>query len=309
MSASTGLLILLVAATTVAGISLAALIRHDRELARIAAELNGRDPASNARLTLQMRSPGLVALASSVNAELEGERERHTADARAQAAFQEDLASLSHDIRTPLAGAQGYLQLAERAADPAERGRYTAQAVERLDAMRSLVDGLFDYAKASDPSLKLEREPVALAPALADVLLSFYPAFAERGWEPRLSFADEDVRMLADPEALARVLTNLVSNALRYGAGAPRITQGLRAKGDGARPQVTLRFSNPVAEPNAIDAARLFDRFYKAEAARTGQGNGLGLAIVAKLVGAMDGTAEARVDGADLVIELALPVA
>lgn len=312
MTVETCLLILFAAAAAVAGAATAALIRHDRELIRLARNLAQRDPEGNARLTLGMRSPGLTALARAVNGELDRERARRIADTRAQAAFQEDLASLSHDIRTPLAGAQGYLQLAERAADPSEQRRYLEQAVDRLQDMRALVDGLFDYAKASDPALELAHEPVALLPALSDALLGFYPAFTARGWEPAIRFADEDARVLADEEALSRVLTNLVSNALRYGTGAPTICQDHRAtdgREDAGGGTVVLTFSNPVAEPSKIDAARLFDRFYKAEAARTGQGNGLGLAIVAKLVGAMGGAAHARIEGGSLVIEIALPAA
>lgn len=283
--------------------ALAALIRlarRDRELARIAAELEAREPEGNARIALEVRSPGLVALARAVNAELDRERDRRVRDLADRGAFQQDLASLSHDIRTPLAGAQGYLQLARRTDDEAARARYTEQAIRRLGSMRELVDGLFDYAKAADPGFAPELVPVALMPAVSDVLVSFYPQFTARGWEPRIDCTDEDARVLADAPSLARALANLVNNALRYGSGAP----GISVRGRGSEIRVTM--SNPVERPGDIDAARLFDRFYKSDAARTGEGSGLGLAIVARLVEAMGGTVSARVEGDELAIELAL---
>lgn len=294
---SAAVLLALVAALAAALIRLA---RRDRELARIAAELEAREPEGNARLALEVRSPGLVALARAVNAELDRERDRHVRDLADRGAFQQDLASLSHDIRTPLAGAQGYLQLARRTGDEAARARYTEQAIRRLGSMRELVDGLFDYAKAADPGFAPELVPVALMPAVSDVLVSFYPQFTARGWEPRIDCADEDARVLADAPSLARALANLVNNALRYGSGAP----GISVRGRG--PEIRVTMSNPVERPGDIDAARLFDRFYKSDAARTGEGSGLGLAIVARLVEAMGGTVSARVEGDELAIELVL---
>lgn len=294
---SAAVFLALVAALVAALIRLA---RRDRELARIAAELEACEPEGNARIALEVRSPGLVALARAVNAELDRERDRRVRDLADRGAFQQDLASLSHDIRTPLAGAQGYLQLARRTGDEAARARYTEQAIRRLGSMRELVDGLFDYAKAADPGFAPELVPVALMPAVSDVLVSFYPQFTARGWEPRIDCADEDARVLADAPSLARALANLVNNALRYGSGAP----GISVRGRGSEIRVTM--SNPVERPGDIDAARLFDRFYKSDAARTGEGSGLGLAIVARLVEAMGGTVSARVEGDELAIELAL---
>ena len=326
MGIETGLIILLVGVTLVAAAATLALWRHDRELTRIAELLDARDrddASVPSQITLEVRSAGLVALARSLNAGLERECERRIAAERAQGAFQQDLASLSHDIRTPLAGAQGYLQLAERATDPAERNRYTEQAVERLDAMRGLVDGLFEYARASDPTFALDLEPLELMPVLSDALLAFYPQLSARGWEPRIECADEEVRVLANRGALDRVLANLTVNALRYGSGAPVVevvasgtpvaaanlgAATKRSQACGPAPHaVAIRLSNPVAEPERIDAERLFDRFYRSDAARTGEGTGLGLAIVARLVAAMDGHVAARLAGTTLTIEVTLP--
>lgn len=300
MSVDIGSAAVLLALVAALAAALIRLVRRDRELARIAAELEAREPEGNARIALEVRSPGLVALARAINAELDRERDRRVRDLADRGAFQQDLASLSHDIRTPLAGAQGYLQLARRTGDEAARARYTEQAIRRLGSMRELVDGLFDYAKAADPGFAPELVPVALMPAVSDVLVSFYPQFTARGWEPRIDCADEDARVLADAPSLARALANLVNNALRYGSGAP----GISVRGRGSEIRVTM--SNPVERPGDIDAARLFDRFYKSDAARTGEGSGLGLAIVARLVEAMGGTVSARVEGDELAIELAL---
>lgn len=272
---------------------------YGHELRRMAAWLRGRDPRSNGRLTTEMPGPGFTAMARAVNGTLdaaEAERRATTAERRQ---FQRDLASLSHDIRTPLMGAKGYASLAADEADPERRAYYLAAAAARLDDMEGLLDSLFAYARAVDPDAEPDVRPVAVLPVLAPVLTGQFPAFEERGWEPTVRFADEAFTVEADEHALTRIFENLVSNALRYGAGAPTITQKGR----------TLAFANPVADPAAIDADRLFERFYRADAARSPGGAGLGLAVVASLAEAQGVTVSASLVGNDLTVSVTFPAA
>ncbi len=208
--------------------------------------------------------------------------------------FQRDLASLSHDIRTPLMGAKGYLRLAQDEGDEVGRTRRLAAAEARLDDMGALLDQLFAYAQASDPDLALDLAPVAVLPALADVLVGQFPAFERRGWEPRVDFEDEALSVDADAEALARIFENLVANALRHGSGPLAVGQR------GA----CVTFANEVSDPAALDPERLFERFYRADDARSAAGSGLGLAVSASLAAAMNMRLSARLEGNVLVVEL-----
>lgn len=337
MAAQTILLICVIVLGAAGALCALVLLARERELGRIACAIEARaeQGLGNARITLHVRSAGLTRLAQALNAEFDRTEEARIAAERAHGAFQQDLASLSHDIRTPLAGAQGYLQLAERTEDAEAAARFRAQATERLATMRELVDGLFDYARASDPDFALELEPVEVMPALSEALLAFYPDLTARGWEPRVLCAEADagVCTLANREALGRVLMNLTVNALRHGMGAPTVEvaretaspvtpagAGTAARNGAAGTahtasavlpagSVTIRFANPVADASRIDAERLFDRFYRGNAARTGEGTGLGLAIVARLVEAMGGTVSAQAADGTLAITVALPAA
>ena len=214
---------------------------------------------------------------------------------RRQQEFQRDLASLSHDIRTPLMGAKGYLRLAQDE-DGETRVRRLRAAEARLDDMGALLDQLFAYAQASDPDLALDLRPVRVLPLLADVLVGQYPAFERHGWEPQIDFADESLTAEADPEALTRIFENLVGNALRHGASAPAITQ----RGN------VVTFANEVTDPAALDMERLFERFYRADASRTHPGSGLGLAVAATLATAMGMHLSAHLEGDILAIDLSL---
>lgn len=282
----------LLIAVFVAAVAVVAIVvgLYERELRNMAHFLRQRERGSNERISVEFATQGIREVASAMNEELDVLRDARIEQEKRQVAFRQDLSSLSHDIRTPLAGAQGYLQLYERTEDPGEQKRCLKEAAARLGVMRDLTDKLFEYAKAVDSDSPLTLERVEVFSVLAEVLAGMYPQFAERNWKPLITFEDEDVAVLADKEALQRVFSNLLTNALRYGADAPCIEQ------EGT----TIRISNTVADPFSIDADHMFDRFYQAEAARTNDGSGLGLAIVASLVERMGGNVSARVHKEDL---------
>lgn len=281
----------------VAGVALAALV-YERQLRRLARSLRERDAHSNTRLTVEAPGRGFAELAAAVNGQLDAAQKERVEALRRQREFQRDLASLSHDVRTPLMGAKGYVRLAQDARERPDGeetvARHLAAAEARLDDMGALLDQLFAYAQASDPDLALDLRPVRVLPLLADVLVGHYPAFDERGWEPQVDFEDEALATDADPEALARIFENLVGNALRHGASTLTVRQRGRV----------VTFANEVADPSALDVTRLFERFYRADASRSASGAGLGLAVSASLAEAMGMRLSARLEGRMLCIDL-----
>lgn len=270
-------------------------VSYERELRSMASFLEKRERGSNERVSVDFSTRGIAGIARAINEELDAQRDAHIAQEAHRAAFRQDLASLSHDIRTPLAGAQGYLQLHDRTESEAERCRCLSEAASRMAAMRKLTDTLFDYSKALDESAPLALSNVRACDVLADVLAGMYPQFLERGWAPELRIEDEEVLIEANVEALARVFSNVLTNAVRYGTDTPCIVQ---------RNGVFV-VKNNVSDSSPIDPERLFDRFYRADTARGGGGSGLGLAIVAQLCSRMGGSASARIEGDVLEIELA----
>lgn len=274
------------------------------ELGRQARFLSRRERLSNARLTCGSRLPGTVGMVDAVNAEIDAADAERVGALRAADEFSRGLTALSHDVRTPLTGARGYLQLALGEADPARRDAQLAAADARLAAMSGLLDELFSYARATDPDTPLDLGPVALRPVLEQVLLGHYPEFEKRGWEPALTCGD--VMVDADAEALARIVENLVANALRHGCGPLSVSARAEEAPGGEGGGVAVDFSNPVPDPSAIDVDRLFERFYQADASRATAGSGLGLSVAAKLAEAQGMGLSARLDGDVLTITLAM---
>lgn len=302
-----GLEWIVVAALAIALVATVAL--YERELGRLARFLERGDRSANERATVGFSTPGISSVAAAVNGEMDALRDERAQIGAQREAFQRDLAALSHDIRTPLAGAQGYLQLYERTDDAAERERCLREAASRLSAMRELTDKLFEYAKASDAGSPLVLERVQVVAVVEEVLVAAYPQLRERGWGPRIEAPDQSVWVLADEEALERVFANLLTNALRHGASAPcvRVERAAEGQGAGDAPCVRVSFSNRVADPASIDPDQLFERFYRVDGARSADGSGLGLAIVASLCRRMGGFASAEVSGDVLTVSVALP--
>lgn len=270
------------------------LARSERELRSIARFLVDRDTLSNTRVTVSVHTRGFVRLGQAINRQIDRHQGERIAAEENKRDLRRGLTYLSHDIRTPLSGAQGYAQLLADEQDETERARYLDVVERRLDDVSGLLDQLYAYAQVQDPDYRIERERVDVSQVLVESLASLYALFKERGWTPDIQLADEPLIALSDGDSLGRIFRNLVVNALRYGSEAPGIVQEGTA----------ITFSNRVADPEAIDAERLFERFYQGDTARADEGSGLGLAIVAQLAKALDIKLAARLERDVLSISL-----
>ncbi len=274
-----------IAAALCVALAVAVVVLHRRELERMARFLTDRDPASNERLTTTLPGGGFTRIAQAINALMDASAQEKRAMLSQQKAFQRDLASLSHDIRTPLAGAKGYVQLAQSEEDVTRQRADLRMASERLDAMQHLLDQLFSYTRTTDPDRTLRTDSVEVVSLLEGVLASAVPQFEARGWQPHVSLEDS-LCVPADSDALTRVFQNIVQNQLAHAAGAPSIIQ------EGHR----LVFENPVGDAAALDVTRIFERFYRLDTARGTAGAGLGLAVVRELCDAMGIQVTAQAD-------------
>lgn len=264
--------------------------RMARQLARKEDRLRG--------VRVAVRTPGSVALAQALDAAAEDARRAVLQVQEERRRLQQDLAAFSHDARTPLTGAQGYLQLYAVAQDAEERDRCVAEASERLSAMRRLVDQLFELTKVEGGRSALEEGPLLVDEVLAECLAELYPAFVRKGWAPDVAM-DEGVRAVADREALSRVFGNLLANCLSHGSEAPTLRLGKLPLVLGSQSAGwELSLSNRADNLEALDSDLLFERFYRGDPSRPSGGSGLGLAIAQGLSAAMGLHLEAQVDPA-----------
>ncbi len=282
----------LILALAALGVALLRLWAYRAQLLEMAQVLEETPAESNLRLTVRMSGTAPRRLCQAVNARLEEGRQLRLETRKREQELKYTMACISHDIRTPLAGAMGYLQLLE--GEPERQAEYLSIIQRRLEELEELLEELFLYTRLQSGSLPLECGAIAALPPLWDALAEFYPQFEAAGAAPELRFDREEMKILANPEALGRVYRNLIANALRHGDG------GLTVSGrDGE-----LCFSNQLPCGPRPDPEHLFDRFYQGGPARGSGGAGLGLSIVGELMERMEGRVSAEIDNDTLSIKL-----
>ncbi len=285
----------LMLALSALGIALLRLWAYRAQLLEMARALDETPTESNLRLTVRMSGTAPRRLCQAVNARLDEGRRLRLETQRRERELKYTMACISHDIRTPLAGAMGYLTLLE--GEPERQAEYRSIIDKRLRELDELLDELFLYTRLQSGSLPLECRELAALPPLWDALAEFYPQLEAAGVEPELRFDREDMTLWASPEALGRVYRNLIANALRHGGG------GLAVSGrDGV-----ISFSNALPPGPRPDPEHLFDRFYQSSPARAKGGAGLGLSIVRELMERMGGQVSAAIAGDTLEIKLSFP--
>jgi heavy metal sensor kinase len=215
------------------------------------------------------------------------------------------VADASHELRTPLAVMRAELEVALRGDDPAaDASEVLVSAAEEVARMSKIVDDLLTLAHRDENSLELLLAPVDLGEVAAEVAGQLRP-LAEAGGV-RLVVEAPPVPVVADQARVTQVVTNLVDNAVKYtgAGGSVRVRVWERTGGGG------LAVSDTGTGIGPEDLPKVFDRFFRLDAARTRArgGSGLGLAICKELVEAHGGRIWAdSVPGAGSTFTLTLP--
>jgi signal transduction histidine kinase len=201
------------------------------------------------------------------------------------------VANISHDLKTPIAAIQGYIEAIrdERVADPEKVGRYLKIIQANASYMNKLIDDLFLFSKLDMQKLEFHFEEVSLKPFMGDLMEEFALDLGER----KIGFRYEDGlgegdRAQLDPKRFCRVIRNIVDNAARYGPETG-LELGISAFTRDGNFLVTVRDNGPGIPPDRI--GRIFERFYRVDSERTKDlsSTGLGLAIAKELVEAHGG--------------------
>ncbi len=250
---------------------------------------------TNTLIDISSRDPYMRKLASQINVQLRLLRKERHRYQQGDLELKEAITNISHDLRTPLTAICGYLDLLEREEKSETVQRYLSQIENRTVALKNLTEELFRYSVVtSSPDMHLER--LDMVRALEDSLLSFYGVMQEKKIQPKIRLPEEPVFRNLDPEALNRIFSNIISNALKYSDGDFSVS---------LEPDGCVTFSNRAKELNAVTVGRLFDRFYTVEASRNS--TGLGLSIAKLLTERMGGRVEADYRGEILSILLSFP--
>lgn len=229
--------------------------------------------------------------------EIQNERESAAA---CDAARRRLLADISHDLRTPITSIAGYVDALQRGLGD-EPERYLSVLAQKTAELAQLTDDLFYSARIDAGDLELSSQRLDLAEAVRRSVLGFEPQLTARGVRVEVDLPEDPCLIQADPSAVNRILSNLVSNALHHGESMTCFAVALEAEHDSA---YAVRISNDGATLPS-DADRLFER----GVASASGGTGLGLSIARELAEHMDARVALERTDARVTFVLTFPTA
>lgn len=243
------------------------------------------DTDSDEKVMVFTDNPSLIFLATQIN-RLLVDRQKVRADyRRSELASKRMLSNISHDIKTPMTVILGYLEIMRVNGDPRQEmlGKVEATAHRVME----LITQFFTLAKLEAGDTELERSKLNLNEVCSENILSFYELLSTQDFQIEVDIPNAPIFVMSNSDALQRILFNLISNAIRYGA-------------DGKYLGMVLRSDEENAYIDIIDKGRgipkefadtIFDRLFTMEDSRNPriQGNGLGLTIAKNLAAQLGG--------------------
>lgn len=252
-----------------------------REIAEAFAERLATD--TNTLIDISTRDPYMRKLAAAINGQLRLLRAKRHKYVSGDRELKEAVTNISHDLRTPLTAICGYMDLLEQEEKSKKVTRYLSLIENRTECLKQLTEELFRYSVILSTQEEMELETVCINGVLEESIAGFYGALTARGITSEINLTEKKIQRKLNKEALSRVFSNILNNALKYSDGDLEIT----LQEDGV-----ISFSNTASGLNEVQVGKLFDRFFTVEAARNS--NGLGLAIAKSLVEQMGGRIEAQ---------------
>lgn len=276
---------------------------YRRQISHVISELSSIEKEdTNYRLTSTCPIGKTEEMITSMNRVIEKHRTQENALKRENKIYKESITGISHDIRTPLTSAKGYIQMLQKEEVSEEKKReYTDVVKRRLDDVSGMLSQLFEYARIEAGELTMEPEVFLAGNVFAETLSMFYEDFIKAGFEPEVEICTNPCYVNVDKKAFVRIVENLIKNALVHGTGGYELSLNEMEK------QVVIRTSNRTDSIEAGDMEYIFDRFYTTDQSRSRKTTGLGLSIVKRFAEQMGGKVEAFLEGNVFAVEVRIP--
>ena len=195
------------------------------------------------------------------------------------------IANVSHELKTPLAVMGNYATMLQRPGiAEEERCEYAKSISEAARKLAQLITNILKLNKLENQQIFPQPQEFDLGEQLCECLLSFEDAWEAKQLEIETDIAD-DIRIRSDPELLSLVWNNLISNAIKFTPDGGKVRICLHTEGS----QVVVAVSDTGCGMTPQIGQHIFEKFYQGDTSHSTQGNGLGLALVKRVVDIMGG--------------------
>lgn len=190
------------------------------------------------------------------------------------------ISNVSHEIKTPLSVIQNYgMLLSAPDLDDGSRVEYAKMITESSRRLASLVSNILRLNKLENQQIFPNATQFNLSESVCSVLLQFEDIWTRKSIELNVDI-EEDVRLVGDEDLLGLVWSNLFSNAFKFTPEGGRVDVSLKREGNVVR--LCVEDSGCGIDPSLIP--HIWDKFYQCDTSHSGEGNGLGLALVKRVV-------------------------
>lgn len=193
------------------------------------------------------------------------------------------IANVSHDLRTPLASLQGYLEtllLKEDTLTDEEKHLYVNTALQHSNHLKKLISELFELSTLENNNAELHFEPFSMSELVQDVTQQFELKARDKSIRLDARIPEQQAFVSADISLIQRLLENLIENAIKYTPEGGKVDITLLARENSVSTSITDNGEGIASD----DLPFIFDRFYRADKQRQTEGTGLGLAIVKRIL-------------------------
>jgi len=269
------------------------IIRMKRELRNIKQELRATtDKSYNRQISVDLQDKDLIAMTTQLNKNLDYQKQLKLETEKAEKSIRKSVSDIAHDLRTPLTVMKGNLQMLRMEENLSEKGtQYVDACMLKADEMREMADDFFQLSLLESDLEEVELRRVDMTEGLLQFLATQEAVIRTKGMEPEVIFPQKSVFVLADDKLLDRMFGNLLNNVLRHAKGDSFQIRLEEVEGR----DCAITFANTVDSPETLQVEALFERTYRGEKARTGNGAGLGLYIVKLLAQKQKGRVRAQI--------------
>ena len=249
----------------------AALLRREKSVARKV--LPGRSHEVVHRVSVSPVGTGAMCLFQDISDQEQSEQMRR-----------DFVANVSHELRTPLTSLLGFIETLRGPArdDAAARTRFLGIMATEAERMNRLIRDLLNLSRVEAQERQRPAQRHDLAALVRSAVLSLRPMAEAAGLDLQVAGLEDPLQVLVDPDQMMQVVTNLVENAVKYGASGKVVRIALRAEVGPRGPLVRLEVTDRGEGIDPLHIPRLAERFYRVDGHRSREkgGTGLGLAIV-----------------------------
>ena len=209
--------------------------------------------------------------------------------------------NVSHEIKTPLATIQGYATLLQdESLCKEEKDKYTSIIIESTDRLSTLVNNILNISKIDNHKISIDKVDFNLAEQIREAVLSLESEWNNKNIELDINL--EEININNDKNLLYNVWINLIGNAIKFSNDGGKVCIFLTKEGNKA----IVKIKDYGCGISDEDLPYIFDKFYQADKSHSVKGNGLGLALVKKILTLVSGTVHAHSaeTGSEFVVTL-----